>query len=281
MTDWQMLVTSALLGIERRPLQLSPDAPLPGPTGDDAQTLLRAAAVLAVQRRAGYAPPHDDASLPPAPEETQPCCSRRAAHYLAELLSDPYRHYPMLVEWLERVAVKRQRLPYALLPVIFDHATRWKQLGPLAALVGGERGRWLAAQNPGWRHIAGADLNDAWHAIRTKPAPVHRDEALKAVQVEAGRTPEQALQQLLAGRRVEAAEVVDLLLDHLLPNPGSKIAYVSGYSLSLLAMSVSPDGLNRVTARVRQTHATGIGGLEPVLRLLELRAEMLRELDRD
>jgi len=279
-----MLVTSALLGVERRPLQFGPETPaLVGQlaSDDDAQTLLRAAAVLAVQRRAGYAPPHDDSVLPLAPEETLPCCSRRAAHHLAELLSDPNRYHPMLVEWLAKTGQKGRRVPYGMLPPLFDITVRRKELWSLVALVGGERGRWLAAQNPTWRRIAEVDLDDARQAIHNKPAPAQMDEVLKALAIEPGGTSEPLLQQLLAGVRSLSSEIAELLFGQLLAKPDPKVTHVNVHSLSQLAMSVTPDLLGQVTARVRQMHASGVNDLEPVIRLLEFRAEMLRELDRD
>src|SRR5688500_8774894 len=104
LSSWNELVTSALLGVERRAPDLGSDAPdllAQLPSDDGAHALLVAAAVAAVQRRAGYEPSHTEFPMPPAsPPEMQRCCSPRAQNHLAQLLQDPHRYQVLLLEWL-------------------------------------------------------------------------------------------------------------------------------------------------------------------------------------
>lgn len=175
--QWQTLVATAVLGVERRPfvppaIDGSLGAALAGlDQTNNERAALGAAALLGVYRRAGTLLPA--LSLEPplkAPAADIPLCSARAAHHLQAMLNGT--HSVLLVEWLSTLATKRKRVPPALLPAVLDAGAARLALRPLVAAVQGARGRWLAAQNPDWEYAAGletqvlsvdpARLEEAW-----------------------------------------------------------------------------------------------------------------------
>jgi hypothetical protein len=163
---WEQIVTTALVGTERQAL---PASAAGGPLADllarldaaDAEAaLLGAAAMVGLYRRSGWLPAADDRPAPePCPPETLPRCPPRAAQRLAALLAEDRREF--LPEWLGTAAATRVRVPEAALPELLDMARARPELWELLAPVAGERGRWLAALNPEWSHLAAADAEDA------------------------------------------------------------------------------------------------------------------------
>ncbi len=156
---WEELVTSALLGTDRRPpagLAGTAAGELPG-------TLLDAAALHTVRRRAGLrpgpaAPPPEPAPadprrpLPPAARRRldqllagraapSPAGRRGAAPDLAELLP----------QWLALANERGYKAPAAGLPALLDAARARTDLRPQALRLAGPRGLWLARLNPEWR----------------------------------------------------------------------------------------------------------------------------------
>ncbi len=110
---WQELVTSALLGTDRRGVTVRRgDDALGevlsglGSVGEDAQKqLLGAAAVVTAYTRAGRLPETGTTALdPPCEEDDTPCCSNRAAHHLTTMRNGQFQE--LLSEWL-RVAAKQ------------------------------------------------------------------------------------------------------------------------------------------------------------------------------
>ncbi|MFE3639873.1 DUF5691 domain-containing protein [Streptomyces sp. NPDC059169] len=158
-TAWEELVSSALLGTERR---TPPDAVLP-PGQEAPLALLDAAALNTVRRRAGLLPvaaarpdraPHDDRRTPPEP----------ARRRLALLLAD--RGAPassggrrgtapdlteLLPQWLSAANAHGYRAPASALPALLDAARARTDLRPLALRFAGPRGLWLARLNTEWK----------------------------------------------------------------------------------------------------------------------------------
>ena len=116
-----------------------------GGTSPERDLLLRAGA-LAVYRTAGRVPETGAAPPEPAPEETLPACSEKASE-VVRLLLDGKRD-AILHEALERLRLAGLRVPHALLPDLLNVQQRVLRSAVVAML--GERGRWLAARNPGW-----------------------------------------------------------------------------------------------------------------------------------
>lgn len=120
-------------------------------TGQDpAAALLDRAALLTLWRRAGIMPHTGLAAGEPAPAEARPRVHDAAARRLAGLLSD---RADLLPQWLELCAAGGWRVPEELLPVLFERARIDRAVAGRFAAVIGERGAWLAAQNPAWQGV--------------------------------------------------------------------------------------------------------------------------------
>nr|WSW71414.1 DUF5691 domain-containing protein [Streptomyces sp. NBC_00995] len=159
-TPWEELVTSALLGTDRRP---------PGAasgTGPDAAAaaLLDAAALHTVRRRAGLLPAPAAPRPDPAPADPRPALPEAARSRLAQLLAD--RAAPggsggrrgtspdlteLIPQWLATANLYGYRAPDAALPPLLDAARARTDLRPQALTFAGPRGLWLAGLNPDWK----------------------------------------------------------------------------------------------------------------------------------
>ncbi|MFJ6431335.1 DUF5691 domain-containing protein [Streptomyces sp. NPDC091416] len=159
-TPWEELVTSALLGTDRRP---------PGAasgTGPDAAAaaLLDVAALHTVRRRAGLLPAPAAPRPNPAPADPRPALPEAARSRLAQLLAD--RAAPggsggrrgtapdlteLIPQWLATANLHGYRAPDAALPPLLDAARARTDLRPQALTFAGPRGLWLAGLNPDWK----------------------------------------------------------------------------------------------------------------------------------
>ena len=171
MTAWDELVSTALVGTERRPVPAvtvagvvaaAPHAtPAHGGLAhaeDPAALLLDRAALLAVQRRAGRVAGRA-APLPLAPAERTPPARPAAARRLVRLLAGD--HHEVLPEWLDAAAAHGVRAPADLLPDLLAFGRRDRSLRAAIAAVAGRRGRWLAGLNPEWAYLlAESELGD-------------------------------------------------------------------------------------------------------------------------
>ncbi|WP_447643474.1 DUF5691 domain-containing protein [Nocardioides zeae] len=164
------VVAAAILGSGRRAAPELPEAlGGPGPAADSGTRLLDAATVLAAVRSVG-AP--DDAPMDPAPilepgpapapaDTLAPPPPR--ARQLLELLHAtpapvPVAERDLLVRhWLERAAACEVRVPHDLLPTLLERARATPALRPPLRPVLDARGRWLAAQHPGWSAVLADD----------------------------------------------------------------------------------------------------------------------------
>jgi hypothetical protein len=119
----------------------------------NATTLLGIASHAAGANTVGYFP--DDGGDPAVcASETLPVAGDQAADLLARVCSGHFR--PLLKEWLQLCSARGLRAPAFMLPALLDAAGAAKDATgerPLAAAVSGERGRWLAAQNPAWSWV--------------------------------------------------------------------------------------------------------------------------------
>ncbi|MFF9126003.1 DUF5691 domain-containing protein [Streptomyces sp. NPDC014889] len=153
---WEELVTTALLGTDRR----TPPVGAPGRTAPVA--LLDAAAVETVRRRAGLRPAPAGRRPEPAPQDPRPPLPAAAARRLAMLLADRpgtaggrRGTAPDLVEllpqWLAAANAHGYAPPPEALPALLDAARGRTDLRPAALAFGGPRALWLAGLNPDWR----------------------------------------------------------------------------------------------------------------------------------
>ncbi|MFJ3619048.1 DUF5691 domain-containing protein [Streptomyces iakyrus] len=154
---WEALVTTALLGTDRR----TPPGAVPGP--DAPLALLDAAAVETVRRRAGLRPARAAERPQAAPEDVRPALPPAAARRLAMLLAD--RPGPsgggrrgaapdlteLLPQWLAVANARGFAPPPQVLPALLDAARGRTDLRPAALEFAGPRALWLARLNPDWR----------------------------------------------------------------------------------------------------------------------------------
>jgi hypothetical protein len=157
MSVWEDVVTTALIGTDRRPV---PDQ-LPASWGaqcddslDPARTLLVLAARHRAVTRAGGLLPW----CPPAevgPHNQVPLASRAAHELLARLLSPP--QIELLNLWLSAAGRHHVGVSAAHWTPLAMVATRSGELDRMAlANAIGERGVWFVEQNPQWARLARA-----------------------------------------------------------------------------------------------------------------------------
>ncbi|MFF4793229.1 DUF5691 domain-containing protein [Streptomyces sp. NPDC001276] len=153
---WEELVTTALLGTDRR----TPPGGAPGRTAP--VVLLDAAAVQTVRRRAGLRPAPAARRPEPAPEDPRPPLPAAAARRLAALLADRPGAaggrrgtapdlMELLPQWLAAANAHGYAPPPEALPALLDAARGRTDLRPAALAFGGPRALWLAGLNPDWR----------------------------------------------------------------------------------------------------------------------------------
>lgn len=182
---WAALQQSALVGAERLALpaiftqgidrtapasQQALQAALLQPADSKAQQLLRATAVAAVLERAGWRPAQPaatvaTAALPPPAAESRPAPQGEPLlRLLGEVLQGNAPE--LLALALASLDEAGQRLPYALLVDALHQGRQSVELRQWLTPVLGERGRWLAAQNPQWAYAHGvqetADAEQIW-----------------------------------------------------------------------------------------------------------------------
>ncbi|GBQ00187.1 hypothetical protein SSP531S_16010 [Streptomyces spongiicola] len=159
-TTWDDLVTSAMLGTDRR----TPPDGAPAPGSQAPLALLDAAAVHTVRRRAGLRPSTARPRPDPAPRDDRRELPGPARRRLAALLAD--RVAPagsagrrgtapdlteLLPQWLAAAEAHGYRAPASALPALLDAARARTDLRPLALRFAGPRGIWLAGHNAEWR----------------------------------------------------------------------------------------------------------------------------------
>lgn len=158
---WQAMSAAALLGTGRQPFQP------PNTSGNLGQcltqlgdrphesALLCAAGTVALHQRVGWLPATQAiAGAAPCPAEHLPRCSPYAARCLQRILEGQFPQHlsQLLGEWLEKAQSKGLRAPEILLPALLDKGRSQRALRPAIAAVLGQRGQWLAAQNPDWSY---------------------------------------------------------------------------------------------------------------------------------
>ena len=163
-TAWPDLVTTALLGTDRRPA--------PAPAADAAQQLLDQAALHAVERRAGLRPGSAAEPIAVAPDDPRPALPEPARRRLAMLLPERggsrgdssgigsaggsgnlANINELLPQYLAAACARGYRAPSALVPPLLDAARARSELRGDAVALAGPLGQWLAERNPDWRYV--------------------------------------------------------------------------------------------------------------------------------
>ncbi|MFJ2767402.1 DUF5691 domain-containing protein [Streptomyces sp. NPDC087300] len=155
LTPWEELVTTALLGTDRRALAApGKEAPL---------ALLDAAAAQTVRRRAGLRPAPAATPPEPAADDPRPPLPTAARQRLATLLTDQPGTggsgrrgaapdlMELLPQWLALANARGYGAPPELLPALLNAARGRTDLRPQALTFAGPRALWLARLNPDWK----------------------------------------------------------------------------------------------------------------------------------
>jgi hypothetical protein len=279
MTTWDTLLTSALLGLERRPLP----AYETNTEGDSAEhAFLLSAAALGLQRRAGYEPPIHEARLPagPAPE-TQPTVSRRAQAQLTIMLAQPQRYGLLLLEWLSGHVRKGRRVPHPYLPALLDITTKGSELSAWVAASYGERGRWLALQNEKWRHPLAFE-ESTLRNLRSQPPRQPDPKALqKALTSDKITDTNSVVTAVSAYGPVSTPLMVGLVFDRLFQFTGRHIGVWRMQPFQDIAAHFTREMLPQAIGRLHQEQMNGVQELDPVIDWYQFRREILEEIDRD
>ncbi|KUN85494.1 hypothetical protein AQJ66_13370 [Streptomyces bungoensis] len=227
-SSWDDLVTTALLGTDRRP----PAEAAPGREAPVA--LLDAAAVATVRRRAGLLPGRAAPRPEPAPGDPRPALPAAAARRLALLLADRSGGgggrrgsspdlTELLPQWLAAANAHGYAAPPQALPALLDAARGRTDLRPAALAFAGPRALWLARLNPDWRFalraapgggatLPGAGDGEAVRRVWEEGLFAERVALLGALRA---RTPGRARELLEETWRKERAEDRLMFLDSL------------------------------------------------------------------
>lgn len=202
-SPWQSLVSTALIGTARQPWQpaIAPGqlgqmlAQLPAQSPETA--LLLTAAILSLHQRVGWQPEtRPPSSLEPCALSDLPQCSPRASRCLQHILAGQTPQ--LLVEWLQLASIAQRRIPERLLPVMLDKGKQQRELRSAILPVLGQRGQWLAAQNPDWSYAVVLLTEVDWETGTTAAR-------LLALQELRGHNPDRARDLLQATWSQEAA----------------------------------------------------------------------------
>ncbi|GGS65043.1 DUF5691 domain-containing protein [Streptomyces cinerochromogenes] len=227
--SWEELVTTALLGTDRRP----PAGAAPGRAAPVA--LLDAAAVATVRRRAGLRPARAARRPERAPADPRPPLPARAAHRLSTLLADRSGGgsggrrgsspdlMELLPQWLAAANAQGYAAPPQALPALLDAARGRTDLRPAALAFGGPRALWLARLNPDWRFavraapgggatLPGPEDTEAVHRLWQEGLFAERAALLGALRA---RTPALGRELLASTWATERAEDRLMFLDSL------------------------------------------------------------------
>ena len=154
---WDDLYKTALLGTNRMTPSVSTLEKLRemGIETDDAtEVVLLGVGILGLAQKAGFPLSDFEYALSiPCPVETKNYMSLKAAQYLKDVLDKKmpvfaYLH-PVFLNLVAECAVQNNKIaPIHLLPKLLDMAVQ-----PAVLQLLGERGIWLASQNPQWKNV--------------------------------------------------------------------------------------------------------------------------------
>lgn len=176
---WQELTAAAVLGTQRKPFQEPPPGGALGSairavseadsaSDDTSAALLKAIALAAVHRRAGIIPACGEAARPTlCPPDKWPRCSAQAGALLDLILANN-QYLSLLPEWIELAYHNQQRVREEYLPELLQHQRSFQGIRKPMLSVLGERGRWLARQNPDWQEIDAFRDETIWQEGRRK-----------------------------------------------------------------------------------------------------------------
>src|SRR6185503_6702613 len=155
---WDDILATAVVGTEQREFKLAVRDDDLGrllvqiDNTDREGSLLSAASVVALYRSAGIAAPVDTHQLQEVCYQDEASRSSQASgQHLALMLDGEFKE--VLPEWLAAMHKARKRVPEEHLPALLDHGRVELSLRRAIVDVTGERGEWLAVQNPDWFYV--------------------------------------------------------------------------------------------------------------------------------
>ncbi|MGB8699433.1 MAG: DUF5691 domain-containing protein, partial [Thermosynechococcaceae cyanobacterium] len=155
--SWETLVATALLGTDRQgtlpaiteealtPLlaQLDP--------ADREGWILSAAGLLTAYYQAGQCLPQPTRDLPqPSPTDPPVYVAEKSLPFLKQVLGGEFRE--ALPEFVDLLRQNGQWIPPQYLPQLLDWGCKKPEEQPLVKAIMGQRGDWLARQNPQWAY---------------------------------------------------------------------------------------------------------------------------------
>ncbi len=157
------LVSTAVMGTRRK--ELPPAASslefLCGYQGPAAAQLLVQAGTLELQRQVGYQAQQLRRKASTLSPDDLNAPSASTSRMLGELLGGFYSE--LLPEMLELLAEQQQHSPAVYVPVLLERAHKNPLLRPALFRVLGQRGIWLALQNPDWHYAT--SLAESWDGL--------------------------------------------------------------------------------------------------------------------
>lgn len=167
MQTWDDILATAVVGTDQREFKLAVREDELGrllaqvSDTDREGFLLTAASVVTLYRNAGVAPPAD---TQPAAEicdrDELGRASARSGQHLAYMIEGEF--HELLPEWLTAMKKARKRVPEEHLPALLFYGHTEPALRRMIVEVLGQRGEWLAAQNPRWLYATRRDENELW-----------------------------------------------------------------------------------------------------------------------
>lgn len=274
MSVWEDVVTTGLIGTDRRPV---PDE-LPGSWGaefnqtiDPAHVVLSLAARHRAVTRAGGLLP----SCPPgclAPPNREPVASRAAHEILDRLLSPP--QVDLLNLWLDACARQGQRLSASYWTPIAVVAARSNAVDRMAlARAVGERGVWFLEQNPQWSRLA--------KGLRSHPQDAPPEGRLTGIEIseDAVRADPELIMRAATPWSVELSwTVLEIIGSGRLQHRGGRYAAAVGVRMPLQHYELLRPAVQQITARDEPPTLAGLRSVREALLTLErmvwLRMEM-------
>lgn len=166
-SDWQQVISAALVGTARQPFVVPAATHQLGNLLSQLKersteaTLLLTAAAVTLYQRAGWQPEkYAGVTVEPCDRDDLPRCSPHAAYFLQQMLQGQCPQ--VLPEWCVIAAKHQQRVPERDLPELLDLGRQQSHLRPAILPILGQRGRWLAAQNPDWSYAVEVMTETDW-----------------------------------------------------------------------------------------------------------------------
>ncbi len=205
MNSWETCVATALIGVNRQLPNINP--PHPATESYHAQLqaqppgtqLLSIASLLSAYQKAGHQLATGQSQLAPAAPQDLPPCEDRAADYCQAVLVErgTTQSRQLLPELLELLGQANRSVPYQLLPALLDWGHSEPVLRSAILPILGNRGRWLADQNPRWAYgRAAGDMPNDLAARQEQWENGHLNERLAALQAWRREQPNEARQAL-------------------------------------------------------------------------------------